>query len=241
MRWVISISVVCMGAVLLKAQAYQQSEEAKPAQTQQTESSGFWSRSVVDSIFVFSNGKSICLGAAMWIEEGNQVLSAIDLRDCDNGDDLVVRFLGELRFLDDRHVSFRNDTLWVNQVELLAKGENLELVYFPWKNSAFYIEDDSFGYTEGLNENLRYDQQTIESVLEKYEATELRTQEDDAEYVSFHLMDLANKLLIAAVSGSPKAEVYFKEFKTRVKPDGANGSWYRLMERILNYASARQK
>ena len=228
MRWGISVSVLCMGAVLFEVQAYQQSEEASPAQIQQSESR---SGSVVDSMFEFSDGKSICLNGWMEIEDGKQVFAGFTLRDCDTGDMLGVRW-----DLEPCHLLFSNDTLWVNQLELLAMGENHKLVMFPWKIAAFYLEDESFGYTEGLNEEFRYDQQTIESVLEEYEATELRTQEEDAEYVSLHLMELANKLLIAAVSGSQKAEVYFKEFDTRVKPDGANASWYILMERILKYA-----
>lgn len=230
MRWVISIPVLFMGAVLLESQAYQQSEETRPVQTQQSESSESGSGSIVDSMFEFSNGKSICLNGWMEIEDGKQVFSGFTLRDCDTGDKLGVRW-----DIEPCHLLFSNDTLWVNQLELLAMGENHELVMFPWRIAAFYLEDGSFGYTERLNEDFRYDQQTIESILEEYETTELRTQEEDEEYVSFQLMDLANKLLIAAVSGSQKAEVYFKEFDTRVKPDGANASFYILLELILKY------
>lgn len=232
MRWGISISVLCIGAVLFEAQAYQESQETRSVQTQQPKSSESWSRSAVDSLFVFSNGKKICRRyGGMEIQDGKQVIWDFILRDCETGEELDGRGA-----LEPCHLLFSNDTLWVNQLELLAMGEDLELVMYPWKIGAFYLEYGGFGYTEGLNENLRYDQHTIESVLEEYEATVLRTQEEDEEYVSFHLMDLANKLLIAAVSGSEKAEVYFKEFDTRVKPDGANASWYILMERILKYA-----
>lgn len=131
---------------------------------------------------------------------------------------------------------FSNDTLWVNQLELLAMGENLELVKFPWKIGAFYLEDGSFGYTERLYEKLRYDQKTIESILKEYETTEWRTQQEDWEYVDSVLMNLANKLLIAAISGSEKSEMYFKEFETKVKPDGIYASWYIIMENMLKFA-----
>ncbi|MCY3713097.1 MAG: hypothetical protein OXH02_07395 [Gemmatimonadetes bacterium] len=124
----------------------------------------------------------------------------------------------------------------MNQLELLAMGENLEFVKFPWKIKAYYLEDEGFGYTERLYEKLRYDQQTIESVLKEYETTELRTQQEDWEYVDSVLMRLANTLLIAAISGSEKSEMYFKEFKTRVKPDGIYGSWYIIMDDILKFA-----
>ena len=234
MRWVISIPVLCMGTVLFDAQAYQQSEEARPAQTQQSESSESWSDSAVDSLFVFSNGKSICLNGWMEIEDGKQLFTDFALKDCDTGEILggVTSVLG----LGGGHLLFSNDTLWVNQLELLAMGENLEFVKFPWKIKAYYLEDEGFGYTERLYENFRYDQQTIESVLKEYETTELRTQQEGWEYVEFVLMPLANKLLIAAISGSQKAEVYFKEFDTRVKPDGIYASWYIIMENMLKFA-----
>ncbi len=236
MRWVISIPVFCMGAVLFEAQAYQQSEETRPAQTQQPEFSESWSGSTVDSLFVFSNDKSICLNGWMVIQDGKQVFKEFDLLDCDIGVKLDGRGA-----LEPCHVLFRNDTLWVNQLELLAMGENHKIVMFPWKIGAFYLaeEDGSFGYTEGLNENLRYDQQTIESILKEYENAEWRTQQEGWEYVDFVLMPLANKLLIAAISGSEKSEMYFKEFEKKVKPDGAIALWYSIMERILKYAKER--
>lgn len=234
MRWGISVSVLCMGTVLFETQAYQQSEEARPAQTQQSESSEFWSDSAVDSLYVFSNGQSICLSGWMEIEDGKQLFTDYALRDCDTSEILggETSVLG----LGGSHLSFSNDTLWVSQIDLLAMGENLEFVKFPWKIKAYYLEDGSFGYTEGLNENFRYDQQTIESVLKEYETTELRTQQEDWEYVDSVLMRLANKQLIAAISGSEKSEMYFKEFKTRVKPDGIYASWYIVMENMLKFA-----
>ena len=234
MRWVISMSVLCMEAVFFNAQAYQQSEEARPAQTQQTESSESWSGSIIDTLFEFSSDKGICLHGWMEIEDGKQLFTDYALRDCDTSEILggETSVLG----LGGSHLSFSNDTLWVSQIDLLAMGENLEFVKFPWKIKAYYLEDGSFGYTEGLYENFRYDQQTIESVLKEYETTELRTQQEDWEYVDSVLMRLANKLLIAAISGSEKSEMYFKEFKTRVKPDGIYGSWYIIMENMLKFA-----
>lgn len=231
MKWVISIPVLVFGVVLSEAQAYQDSEETRPAQTQQPESFETWSVSRVDSLFEFSNGTSICLLGWMKKEYGKQVFTDSVLRDCDTNEDLVYCLPH-----GGCHLLFSNDTLRVNHIELLAMGENLELVNFPWKIGTFSLEDGSLGYTERINENLRYDEQTIDLILKEYENTEWRTQEEDAEYVSFQLMHLANKLLIAAISGSQESEMKFKEFETRAKPDGANGSWYIIMERVMKYA-----
>ena len=234
MRWVVLLSVLVVGVVLSEAQAYQESEETRPTQTPQPDSSEPWSESRIDTMFAFSNGKSICLDdGRMKKEDGKQVIGFFYIRDCDTN-----KNLGECGSFEGCHVLFSNDTLWVNQLELLAMGENLELVYFPWIVSAFYLEDGSFKYTERLNENLRYDEKTIESILKEYENTVWRTQEEDDEYVMFKLMPLANKLMIAAISGSRESELKFKEFETRAKPDGAYGSWYLIMERILEFAKS---
>ena len=231
MKWGILISVLVMGVVLSEAQAYQQSEETRPAQTQQLGTSDSWSDSSIDSLFEFSNGKSICLSGGMDIEDGKHVFSDFVLRDCDTGEKL-----GGRGALEECHLLFSNDTLWVNQLELLAMGENLEFVKFPWKIGAFYLENGDFGYTEKFNEVIQYDQQTIESILKEYETTEWRTQQEDWEYVEFHLMGLANRLMIAAISGSQESEVKFKEFRTKIKPDGATALWYSIMERVMKYA-----
>ena len=74
--------------------------------------------------------------------------------------------------------------------------------------------------------------------IEEYETTVWLTQMEDNEYVGFQLMPLANKLMIAAISGSRESELKFKEFDTRVKPDGAKASWYLIMESILEYAKS---
>ena len=232
MRWGMLTTVLVMGVVLSEAQAYQESEETRPAQTQQPDSSESGTFSRIDSTFAFSNGKSICLGGWMDIEDGEKVLH-FSLRDCDTG-----KKLGGCEGLEGCHFWFSNDTLWVDHLELLAMGENLELVDFPWKVSTFYLEAEGIGHTERLNENFRYDQQTIESILKEYDTIEWRTQEEDGEYVMFKLMPLANKLMIAAISGSQESELKFKEFETRAKPDGALASWYLAMERTLKYAKS---
>ena len=235
MKWGTVIPVLFVGVMLSEAQAYHQSEETRPAQTtQQLDSSESWSKSRIDTTFEFSNGKRVCLDDGwLKIEDGNQRTGGFYVRDCDTNEKL-----GGCESFEGCHVLFSNDTLWVNQLELLAMGENLDLVYFPWIVSAFYLEDGSFKYTERLNENLRYDEQTIESILKEYETTDWRTQEEDAEYVGFQLMPLASKLMIAAISGSQESEMKFKEFRTRAKLDGAYASWYLIMERILAYTKS---
>ncbi len=234
MKWVTVIPVLFVGVMLSEAQEYHQSEETMPAQTtQQLDSSESWSKSRIDTTFEFSNGKNACLEGHMKIELGKQVIGGFYVRDCDTGEEL-----GGCGGLEGCDFWFSNDTLWVNHLQPLAMGENLELVDFPWKISAFYLEAGGIGHTERLNENLRYDEQTIESILVEYETTEWRTQEEDAEYVGFQLMPLASKLMIAAISGSQESELKFKEFRTRAKPDGAYASWYLIMERILAYAKS---
>ena len=224
MRWVTLTPVLVVAVVLSEVQAYQESEVTRPTQTQLPESG-----SIIDTTFVFSNGKSICLGGWMDIENGTEVFSEFVLRDCNTGAKLGER--GE-----ECHLLFRSDTLWVYQLELLAMGENFELVMFPWKIEAFYLENGRFGHTERLNENLRYDEQTIDLIQKEYDTTELRDQKQDWEYVEFHLMPLVNKLMIAAISGSQESEMKFKEFRTKVQLDGATALWYSIMERILTYA-----
>ena len=233
MHWGTLTTVLVVGVVISEAQAYQESEDTNPVQSQKSDTSDTWSRSSkVDTTFEFSNSKRICLEGWMDLGDGNLVYSDTVLRDCDTEEELgYCQALGE-----GCHIWFRNDTLWMNQHELLAMGENLELVKFPWKIEAFYLEDGSIRHTERMNENLRYDEQTIESILKEYETTKWLTQEEDNQYVGFQLMPLANKLLIAAISGSQESELRFKEFRTKVKPDGAYASWYIIMERILKYA-----
>ena len=190
--------------------------------------------SVVDTLFEFSNGKSVRLSARveLEIEEGKQVLSNCRLYDLETG-----KFL----FVDDWQsvgceFSFESNKLHVGQLEPFAMGEDHAFVYIPWKVYSFYYENGSFKQIDRFNRDIRFDKPTIDALLKEYELTEWRTQEEDVKYVEETLMNLANRLLIAAISGSKESEAYFREFETKAKPDGAFASWYLIMEDMLEYA-----
>ncbi|MHC2991192.1 hypothetical protein OB13_06190, partial [Pontibacter sp. HJ8] len=66
----------------------------------------------------------------------------------------------------------------------------------------------------------------IDQTLLEYESTQWQTQNGASEEYTEKKMNLANSLMIAAASGSEKAEVYFQEFKNKFQPDGAYLEWY---------------
>ncbi len=233
MKPVILSALLYMGIYHFELLPNRSIEENGISEFQQPDSSYYGSDSRKKTFFEFSNGKSICLSGWMEIEDEKEIYSEFNLRDCDTGE-----VLDERGALEECILSLSSDTLWVYELEHFARGEDHALVKFPWKIGAHYYGDDGFKYSEWFNENLRYDQQTIELVLKEYETTKWRTQQEDSEYVDFHLMGLANKLMIAAISGNQTSEMYFNEFRIRVKPDGYLLQWYTKMERILEYAKA---
>lgn len=211
-------------------------EESKALLTPQPDSSNYISDSTKETTFEFSNGKSICLSGWMEIEDEREIYSEFNLRDCDTGEVLVERWARE-----ECELSLSNDTLWVSQLDSFALGEGNTFVKFPWKIGILYYGDDGVEYSEWFNDNIRYDQHTIELVLMEYKTTEWRTQLEGNDYVNSIRMKLANKLMISAISGSQKSEEYFKEFRIRFKPDGWFAQWYKEMGQMLEYAKVNKR
>ncbi|MBX0332689.1 hypothetical protein K3G39_05515 [Pontibacter sp. HSC-14F20] len=91
-----------------------------------------------------------------------------------------------------------------------------------------------------MNLKIKYSQSQIDQSLREYKSTHWKSQnEASAEYTE-EKMELGNRLLIAAVSGSEQAELYFKEFDSKFKPDGAYAEWYQQMAHMLEFSKEQK-
>jgi hypothetical protein len=185
-----------------------------------------------DTVFYFSTGKKLILCGSVEKEHGEKIYSEFVLSEC--GKESIVSFWGAV---DQYKVSFKTDTLQLRKLELLAVGHKRELKKVGWLTEYFYYHGKNLQKAEKLNSGLKYSQRQIEQTLQEYESTQWFTQlTSPSDAYREEKMALANRLMIAAVSGSQKAEEYFFDFKSKFKPAGAYAEWYDEMEHLLKFA-----
>jgi hypothetical protein len=163
---------------------------------------------------------------------GEKIYSEFVLSEC--GQESIVDFRGAA---ENYKVSFRTDTLVLRKLELLAVGEKGELNEAEWLTEHFFYRGDNLQRVKKLNSGLKYSKRQIKQTLQEYESTQWFTQLTSPSFEhTEEKMALANRLMLAAASGSQKAEEYFVDFKSRFKPDGAYLEWYNEMTELLEFA-----
>ncbi len=161
-----------------------------------------------DSIYTFSNGKSI---AICGYREGNpNIFSEFYLNRCD-----IDSSLGFWDALRDCKVTLENDTLFIREFKLMANGANREILVNIYTIEKFYFKQGELQRYLIINPELKmFNQENINLVIKKYESTKGEMSEDK--------IDLAYELFYATISGSKKASEFFKQFdKKFFFPSGA--------------------
>jgi hypothetical protein len=184
-----------------------------------------------DTTFIFSNGSKLLICGYSELSEGRKIYSEFVLSEC--GKDSIIDFWSAV---EEYEIIFEQDTLQLQKLELLALGNNLEFVKEKWLTEYFFYKNGKLQREIKLNPKVKYSQSQIDQSLQEYESTQWQKQVGANEEYTEKKMKLANNLMIAAASGSEKAEVYFKEFKSKFQPDGAYLEWYEQMVELLEIA-----
>lgn len=186
-----------------------------------------------DTSFTFSNSKKLLICGYPELQGDKIIYSEFVLSEC--GNDSIIGYWGAVEAYE---LDYKQDTLLLHKIELLASGENREFVKEKWLTEYFYYDKDRLQKEKKLNRQIGYSQSQIEQTLQEYENTKWLTQINSSEAYTEEKMELANRLMLAAASGSKKAESYFKEFDRNFRPDGAYAEWYNQMADLLVFAKS---
>ncbi|MFC6997924.1 hypothetical protein [Rufibacter roseus] len=181
--------------------------------------------------FDFANGKRVLICGGSDSLEGKQIFTDFVISEC--GRDSVLGFWSAV---ENYEVDFSHDTLMLKKIEALALGRNFELINFHWLTEFFYYKGNELQKKVRINPEVSYNQKKIEQTLVVFEKTNWHTQIGSSEVDAQEKMQLANRLMLAAVSGSEIAEEYFKDFEKRFQPDGHFAEWYDEMAEMIELA-----
>jgi hypothetical protein len=179
-----------------------------------------------DTTFVLESGQKIALcGGDMNFEKrhGKQVFSEFVLVTCP-GDSI----LDEWGAVDNCWIEVRKDTLIVETLEYLPIGKHFHYKQFPYKIEKIHYEHGIPVLKTTVNHKIRkYSTAEIQIVLHQYERD---SKDFTNNHPAFHFMEheenLADRLFVAAISGSATARKYLVEFNDKFKPDGGIAERY---------------
>lgn len=158
---------------------------------------------MADTTFYLSNGKTIVLCGYKNPDSKLTNFSEFILAVC--GQDTIIDFWSAVLTC---RLKANNDTLFIEQIENLPTGKNLEYQETVWTTEKIYFRGKSLNRKLTVNRQIsKYNQNEIKQVLTSYETAKAGLDENK--------MEIANKLFIATISGSRTARQYFKEFRTK--------------------------
>lgn len=185
-----------------------------------------------DTTFTFSNGKQLLICGTYELLDGKNVFSEFVLSEC--GDKRIIDFWeASQRF----EVAYANDTLKLHKLELLALGNNRELVDWHWLTEVYYYRGNRLKHDIRFNTSIKYNTAQINETLREYEQTKWLPFSNATDDYLEEKKVLANRLLIASLSGSDKAENYLKEFDSKLKDTGSTMEWYNQLVLLHKAAS----
>jgi len=176
-------------------------------------------------MFNFSNGRSIGLFGYEETEliKGRTLYSEFVLSVC--GAKKIIRFWGAVETCD---VSFAHDTLYVKTLYDFPVGKNMKPEYLPWTIERIYFSGGGAVRDLTIDPAIpRYTPTQSAKVLSLYRHTP--NENGDA------TIDLADKLLVSAMSGSKKAKYLLVNFhKKFTMLDGHPAEEYDTIMGMLN-------
>jgi hypothetical protein len=169
-------------------------------------------------IFDLGNGQSIalCGYAEKKLIRGKTLYSEFVLSACGSAD-----AIGVWGALETCNIETANDTLLVNILKLLPATPKATETYFTWTTERFYYTQMKLKRTITINPELpKYSPTQIGVVLSLYDQHNVN---DNSDAVA----ELADKLLLCALSGSKQAENDLRNFSKKFKNlDGATAESY---------------
>lgn len=158
------------------------------------------------TVFQFTDGNRIIACGGFDADNDQPTYSEFILAEC--GKSNIIDFWNANKICELR---LKNDTLYVQQIENLPVGKGFWVESTIWSVEKIYFYADKIMRKIKPNKSLRkYNPTEIGAVNKLYEVT--KTGE-----INEKKMELANKLFIAAISGSQKSREYLLDFKGKFK------------------------
>ncbi|MBC5994925.1 hypothetical protein [Pontibacter cellulosilyticus] len=191
---------------------------------QKCAASEFGTKLEPDTAFNFTNGRRLLICGYYDVEAGRKVFSEFVLSEC--GDRRIIDFWEAAERYE---IEFKQDTLKLHKVELLALGDNRELVNSHWLTEYYYYKGNRLKRDVKLSSGIKYSQHQIMETLREYENMEWQAQDSGSETDMQEKMALGIRLLIASMSGSYTAETYLEEYNNRLKAEATYTEKYRQL------------
>lgn len=190
------------------------------------------------TVFTFSGNKRIaaCGFKDIHILESQAEYSEFVISEC--GNDTITGFWGAS---ENVIIFLNNDTLYLKSQEKLAIGKNFDLIQGTWAIEYMYYYNGILQRKKAIDQELRYTPEQVKATLKQYNKTKWIPHAESKDAVkNERMMQLANQLMIAALSGSSIAEQYFYQFGKKFQPMGGYEEWYSDMTDILEFAKQQE-
>lgn len=195
--------------------------------------SPYTSNTLPATVFTFSDNMRLAVCGNKEIDLPNNQAAYTDFTLSICGSDTNIR---EVSPVEEHIMYLQNDTLYLLRQDVFAMGEEHKLTKMAWRIERIHFANGTPFFTRSINPELRYEQKEINKVLREYERAKIKPQGAVSDKEDERMMLLANKLLVAALSGSKKAERYFFAFAKQYKPGGHYAEWLEDMAEILDTA-----
>lgn len=181
----------------------------------------FVSATKAEATFNFSNGKTIALCGYKDTDIKPSGDSEFVLSVC--GQDTIIGFWGAVQTC---RVKMNKDIVLVQELKNLTVGKNFAYQPTVWTTEKIYFNGEELVRKLEVNKKIKkYNQAEIKAVLKAFETAKPKIDDNK--------MTIADKLFIAAISGSEKARKYFNEFPNKFELDGTYGEIYSELTEML--------
>jgi tetratricopeptide (TPR) repeat protein len=187
---------------------------------------GYSKAKKADTVFQLSNGKSIALCGSKDTElaPGRTFYSEFVLAAC--GEKSIIKFWDAVL---DCQLHVHKDTLIVETLDSLPTGKNMQYKWTVWAVERVYFKNGKATKDFRVNRQIpKYNEQQIQLALKQYkQAVKTDSASDNPNRVNNVNMEIADKLLLCAISGNQQARSYLKTFNKRFGGlSGADLEWY---------------
>ncbi len=151
----------------------------------------------------------------------NNYFSEFVVAEC--GNDTIFNFWDALTIAK---IEVKKDTLYIKEISSLPLGKNLEFIDFEWYINKLYYQNTKLKMMSSINTDIRkYSDDEIKNVLNEYNNADNKLNDS--------IMFTANKLFVAALSGSDEALQSFYSFREKYELDGAYSQEYKELAAML--------
>lgn len=181
-----------------------------------------------DTIFHLSNGKDIALCGDYAYDKESDTYNEFVLSDCEAHEN--IGYWGAFPAL---RLEVKQDTLAIQEWEWLRTGKYFKGELNLWATENLVFKNGKWEKTRVVQPEISlYSKHQIKRVLKEYNA--LAKASDDIKRTDSDgkILALMDKVFLAMLSGSGKAEEYFKQFPDVFVVDGAYGERYQQLKAL---------